>query len=142
MKVPSGIEKVSLSKSDMSFGPYPPLGFVPLFDAELGNGDYFGLYWPLGKENEEPIVCDMLHDEWALEPSFSSLEKFIEWLSLNDWKRGDEEVVDERLSTVIFTKAKLLYSGSDIESAIELLNKACINFPERSEEHTSELQSR
>lgn len=133
MKVPNGIEKVSLSKSDMSFGPYPPLGFVPLFDAELGNGDYFGLYWPLGKENEEPIVCDMLHDEWALEPSFSSLEKFIEWLSLNDWKRGDEEVVDERLSTVIFTKAKLLYSGSDIESAIELLNKACINFPEVSE---------
>jgi tetratricopeptide (TPR) repeat protein len=133
MKIPTGIEKVSLSKSDVPLGPYPSLGFVPLWDAELGNGDYFGLYWPLGKENEEPIVCDMLHDEWALEPRFSSLEKFIEWLELNDWERGDEEIVDDQLSTAIFNKAKTLYSSSDIEAAINLLNKACINFPEVSE---------
>ena len=133
MKIPNGIEKVSLSNSDVPLGPYPSLGFVPMWDAELGNGDYFGLYWPLGKENEEPIVCDMLHDEGALEPSFSSLGKFIEWLELNDWERGDKEVVDEQLSTSIFTKAKGLYSGSDINTAIELLNKACSNFPEVSD---------
>jgi hypothetical protein len=133
MKIPNGIEKVSISKSDAPLGPYPSLGFVPMWDAELGNGDYFGLFWPLGKENEEPIVCDMLHDERALEPSFSSLAKFIEWLELNDWERGDEEIIDDQLSTVIFTKAKALISGSDIEAAIDLLNKACSSFPEVSE---------
>lgn len=133
MKIPNGMEKVSLSKSDIPLGPYPTLGFVPLWDAELGNGDYFGLYWPLGKENEEPIVCDMLHDEWALEPCFSSLEKFIEWLELNDWERGDEEIVDDQFSAAIFTKAKALYSGLNVEAAIGLLNKACISFPEVSE---------
>jgi tetratricopeptide (TPR) repeat protein len=133
MKIPNGIEKVSVSEGDVPLGPYPSLGFLPLWDAELGNGDYFGLYWPLGKENEDPIVCDMLHDEWALEPSFSSLEKFIEWLEVNDWERGDEEIEDDQLSSSIFTKAKTLYSGSDVEAAIDLLNKACSNFPEVSE---------
>lgn len=133
MKSPIGLEKVSVSQGDIPFGPYPSLGFVPLLNAELGNGDYFGLYWPIGREREEPIVCDMLHDEWALKPCFSSLAKFIEWLDLNDGERGEEEVIDEQLSSVIFTKAKALYSGSDVGTAIKLLNKACGNFPEVSE---------
>ncbi len=133
MKTPNGIEKVSVSQGEVPLGPYPPLGFVPLWDAELGNGDYFGLYWPLGKENEEPVICDMLHDEWALKPGFSSLTKFVEWLELNDWERGDEEINDEQLSSVIFTKAKALYSGSDVKAAINLLNKACERLPEVSE---------
>lgn len=131
MKLPAGIEKVSLSTSDVPLEPYPSLGFVPLGEAELGNGDYFGLYWPLGRENAEPIVCDMIHDEWALEPSFSSLEKFIEWLELNDWQRGDNEVCDPQLSSIVFTQAKKLFA--EVEAAVELLHKACVSFPEVSE---------
>ena len=133
MKIPNGIEKVSWSKSDIPLGPYPTLGFVTLQDAALGNGDYFGLYWPLGRENQEPIVCDMFHDEWTLKPCFSNVEKFIEWLILNDWERGDEEIEDDQLSASIFTQAKALYSGSNVEAAIDLLNKACTSFPEVSE---------
>ena len=133
MKTPIGIEKVSLSPEDASLGPYPSLGFVPIYDAELGNGDYYGLYWPLGKENNDPFVCDMLHDEGRLEVSFSSLGKFIEWLDLNDWERGEEEVEDPESPSVMFNKAKSFYSGSDVQPAIELLTLACSNFPEISE---------
>jgi len=133
MKIPNGIEKLTVINSDIPLGPYPSLGFVPISDAQLGNGDYFGLYWPLGRENDDPIVCDMLHDEWALEPSFSCVDKFIQWLDLNDWQRGDEEINDQQLSSVIFSKAKVLYSSTDIDGAIELLNKACSNLPEVSE---------
>lgn len=90
MKIPSQVDNLSVSTRNTSLGAYPPLGFIPINDAELGNGDYYGLCWPLGKENEEPFICDMLHDEWKLEVSFSSLKKFIEWLELNDWERGEE----------------------------------------------------
>ncbi len=35
MKISTGIEKISLSAEDASLGPYPSLGFVPIYDAEL-----------------------------------------------------------------------------------------------------------
>jgi len=133
MKVPIVVNQLSISKSDVPLGPYPSLGFVPVSEAELGNGDYYGLYWPLGMEDSEPMVCDMLHDEWALKPSFSSVQKFIEWLALNDWERGEEEIEDEELSSALFFKAKALYAGSNVDSAIVLLKQACNNFPEASE---------
>lgn len=134
MKQPIELKKVSLPLSkDFALGPYPPVGFVHLWDAELGNGDYYGLYWPLGKENEEPVVCDMLHDEWRLELSFSSLSKFIEWLDANNWERGDIEIKDSKLASNLYERAKLLYSGSDVNLAINLLSEACNNFPEISE---------
>ncbi|EKR7173591.1 tetratricopeptide repeat-containing protein, partial [Escherichia coli] len=30
-------------------GPFPPNGFTVLTDAAYGNGDCFGLYWPIGQ---------------------------------------------------------------------------------------------
>lgn len=133
MKSPKQIEKLSVAEDEVPLGPYPPLGFVPVWDAELGNGDYYGLYWPLGKEDEEPIICDMYHDEGSLKPAFTSVDKFIEWLEINDWERGEKEVVDPELPSILFNQAKSLYSSSDIESAITLLKQACSNFPEVSE---------
>ncbi len=133
MKSPKQIDKVSIETSNVSLGPYPPLGFIPMHDAELGNGDYYGLYWSLGREKEEPVVCDMLHDEWSLEPSFSTLDKFIEWLEINDWERGDEEITDDNFSPYLFYQAKSLLSGKDIEAAIEFLQRACHGFPDVSE---------
>ncbi|MCV5792002.1 tetratricopeptide repeat-containing protein, partial [Escherichia coli] len=38
-------------------GPFPPNGFTVLTDAAYGNGDCFGLYWPIGQEHKLPIVC-------------------------------------------------------------------------------------
>jgi tetratricopeptide (TPR) repeat protein len=50
---------------------FPPLGFFPFGD--IGNGDYFGLYWPLGQEDAPPIVACSSHDAFALIPEYGSL---------------------------------------------------------------------
>ena len=52
---------------------YPPLGFLPWNILEVGNGDVYGYYWPIGKEEEAPIVCATEHDAWSLIPESSTL---------------------------------------------------------------------
>lgn len=59
-------------------GPYPPKGFVAIKNSEDDVGDCVGLYWPLGRESTEPLVCTTTYDAYSLEPLFSSLEKFIQ----------------------------------------------------------------
>jgi len=56
---------------------YPPPGYLPWNVLEVGNGDTYGYYWPIGKENDPPIVCTIMHDAWALVPLNSSLGGFI-----------------------------------------------------------------
>ena len=57
---------------------YPLPGFFPIISLfEVGNGDLTGFYWPIGKEDQEPILCDTYHDNWSLEPQASSLEGLI-----------------------------------------------------------------
>lgn len=133
MKSPVNIDQLSLHSIEYSLGPYPPLGFVPVSEAELGNGDYYGLYWPLGNENEEPVVCDMLHDEWSLELSFSSSKKFVEYLELNDWGRGENEIQDENFAPYLYLKAKKSLSENNVEDAIHYLRLAVESFPENCE---------
>lgn len=133
MKLPNNMDKISIMKDDAPLGPYPPLGFIPFWEAELGNGDYFGLYWPLGKEDSEPIICDMSHDNWTLIPSFSSLNKFIEWAEPNDWMRDGGEIDDVTFSPNLISKAKSMISANRLEEAIILIEKACKSLPEVSE---------
>lgn len=55
---------------------YPPPGFCgDLF--EVGNGDSTGFYWPIGREDGEPLLCDIYHDESSAEPVASSLEGLL-----------------------------------------------------------------
>ena len=130
MKAPSQIKALSLAGADVGTGGiYPPLGFHPVWDAELGNGDYFGLYWPYGRENCEPIVCDMLHDEWSIEVAFSSVAVFLEWLAVNDHERGDVEVEDPGSISRRFRRAKSLL-GNEPEAAVSALREICEAFPE------------
>jgi hypothetical protein len=119
MKKPANIDKLFLHSVEYALGPYPPLGFIPVSEAELGNGNYYGLYWPLGRENDEPLVCDMLHDEGRLILSFSSTDKFIECLERNDWDRGDNGVDDENFTPSYYQKAKFCLSNNSIEEAIK-----------------------
>lgn len=56
---------------------YPPLGFLPWSLFEVGNGDVYGYYWPIGREDSPPIVCETYHDGWELEPIASSLEGLL-----------------------------------------------------------------
>src|SRR5687768_17285823 len=94
MKKPLAADRLSLMPDGISRGPYPPSGFLAVWDADLGNGDYFGLYWPLGREQEEPMVCDMAHDSWSMIPCFSNANTFANWLEANDHERGDCEPED------------------------------------------------
>lgn len=51
-----------------------PHGYLDTQMFAVGNGDSCGLYWPIGKENSEPLLCDIYHDNSALIPQASSLE--------------------------------------------------------------------
>ena len=55
---------------------FPPVGFVELSEwlgGDMGNGDYFGLYWPIGREDEVPLIARSSHDCQAVIPIASSL---------------------------------------------------------------------
>lgn len=133
MKSPKGIDALSIAGNELrSGGAYPPLGFKPVWNAELGNGDYFGFYWPYGQEDQDPVVCDMLHDEAGLQVSFSSVPIFLEWLKLNDWVRGDNIVDDPRLVSTRFQVARRLIKEQPHEAITEL-EAICSDFPECSE---------
>lgn len=51
---------------------YPPIGFFPFYG--IGNGDYHGFYWPIGREDGPPIVAFTSHDAGSLIPEHSSIE--------------------------------------------------------------------
>src|SRR5688500_9183108 len=53
---------------------YPPPGYLPWNRLDVGNGDTYGFYWPIGRESSPPIVCTLVHDAWELFPLASSLE--------------------------------------------------------------------
>ncbi|SFW39317.1 hypothetical protein [Cellulophaga fucicola] len=132
MKLPKRIKEVSID-TEIQVGVYPPNGFLQFYEAGLGNGDYFGLYWEFGKENEEPIVCEMIHDEGIIKPSFSSLDKFLEWYTLNDFDYGDEEIDDEKLVYNYLEKGNQCLQQNNVEKAIEFYKASTESFGELSE---------
>lgn len=50
---------------------YPPVGFFPF--AGTGNGDYHGFYWPIGREDDAPLVAYSSHDAYALIPEYGDM---------------------------------------------------------------------
>ncbi|MED5613487.1 tetratricopeptide repeat protein [Janthinobacterium sp. P210005] len=77
MLLPAQLAHISAEQDWQHTTAYPPLGFTPFSEGALGNGDTFGLYWPIGREASEPIVVETWHDEWRLQPNFSSLAAFL-----------------------------------------------------------------
>lgn len=83
-------------KFDTGWGggtPYPPPGYLPWDRLEVGNGDTYGFYWPIGRENDPPLVCTLMHDSFEIYPLATSLEAAVrlhvtagmecdEWLEL------------------------------------------------------------
>ncbi len=133
MKAPAEINALSLAEADAgSGGAYPSLGFRAVWDAELGNGDFFGLYWPYGREDRDPIVCDMLHDEWSLVVAFSNVRSFVKWVELNDGCRGEQTVEDPGFVGRRFQDVKPLLQAQP-EAAISALQQICEDFPESAE---------
>lgn len=115
---------------DVARGPYPPQGFVSIAEGALGNGDCFGLYWPLGREGDAPFVCEMFHDEGRMELRHSSVQVFSRWLELNEGEYGEHEVEDPGSPSERLEQARAQVLAAEVEQAIELLRAACTAFPE------------
>jgi hypothetical protein len=92
MKLPAAYRSVTLDV-EARHVPYPPLGFYSIAEHELGNGDCFGLYWPIGREDHEPIVAETFHDEWSIQPHFSSLDRFL--AAVNHTEEQPERIHDQ-----------------------------------------------
>ncbi|WP_425615099.1 hypothetical protein NA78x_004990 [Anatilimnocola sp. NA78] len=75
---------------------YPPNGFLPFLD--LGTGDYFGYYWPLGKESEEPLVAFSSHYAHSLIPEYSNLSNAAKCKLAKGASRNDHEFRDVLLA--------------------------------------------
>ncbi|TBU92792.1 hypothetical protein [Phytopseudomonas dryadis] len=66
LKLPDRVAEISLD-SVCTPGSMP--GFVPFAEHALGNGDSYGLYWPVGQEGCAPLVAETYHDEGRLVPN-------------------------------------------------------------------------
>ncbi len=85
---------------------YPPFGFVAfpdLLDCEnfvegdIGQGDYNGFYWPIGREEQPPLVAKTAHHNFGMIPIASSLEKYQEldaWAK-EEYGRADDDHDDD-----------------------------------------------
>lgn len=74
---------------------YPPPGYLPFDVLAVGNGDTYGFYWPVGKENSPPFVVTTMHDGWFVFPVASSFERAIRLLYACQFGRDEEDDADE-----------------------------------------------
>jgi tetratricopeptide (TPR) repeat protein len=134
MKLPSQIESVSFYPGLFNDRPclYPPPGFQGFAEAELGNGDCFGLYWPVGKEEVEPIVAEMWHDEWTLQPAFSCLSAFLSAYEKNEreWPEQPSIAEDPRSPVALFEAARTHLRTQQVDAAVAQLETAITVLPE------------
>ncbi len=137
MQLPANLQLISLDKDWQHGQSYPPLGFMPFSESALGNGDSFGLYWPIGREAMEPIVVETWHDEWRIQPHFSSLAAFLKAHAQLDQDDEDSGYVDTPALAddpasprAAFLAAKELIARQDSAAAIALLEAALAILPE------------
>ena len=139
MKLPFSYKAVSLSGSAIN-GTYPPLGFYPFAEHQLGNGDTFGLYWPIGHEDSEPIVAETYHDEWSIQPHFSTLDRFLEASARSEEADEDEQFIgtptvfeDPQSPAACLKAAREHLKSQNVTSAIALLESSVSVLPEYTE---------
>jgi tetratricopeptide (TPR) repeat protein len=136
MKLPPRTDRITLDHAFEAPDFYPPLGFYPFAEHELGNGDTFGLYWPFGREQEEPIVAELRHDEWRLAPMYSKLDVFLgvaEPLEEEDYPEPPSLERDPRSPFACFAGAKEELRAQRVEAAVALLERAVGVLPEYTE---------
>lgn len=90
MKLPEKIASVTPCW-DRFKSAYPPLGFYPIAERQLGNGDTYGLYWPIGYEDRDPIVAETVHDSWQVCPRYSCLDTFLDDADNYESRFGDDD---------------------------------------------------
>jgi hypothetical protein len=144
---------------------YPPVGFLEWQIGQVGNGDCYGYYWPVGREDDDPVVALMSHDCGALNPVASSIEALARLGTCRDvtalLTRGDfpadeedgeddaEEVdgreelpdvqgrlrLDDRSPYLNVANADLALSRNDTNTAESLYLKAVEVLPEYTAAH-------
>lgn len=139
MKLPAAYKSVTLDVESQG-GPYPALGFCRIAEHELGNGDCFGLYWPIGREDQEPIVVETFHDEGSLRPHFSSLDRFLAAAKRTEEDSDDDAIIgtpsfhDDPLSpAACLDAARSHLKSQNAEAAIGCLETAVSVLPEYTE---------
>ncbi len=132
MLLPARLAHISTDKEWRHDTPYPPLGFTPFSEGALGNGDTFGLYWPIGGEACEPIVVETWHDERRIQPHFSSLAAFLRaHAAAEDDYVGAPSLDDDPASPrAAFLEAREQIAQRTPEAAIALLEGTLAIVPE------------
>jgi tetratricopeptide (TPR) repeat protein len=137
---------------------YPPVGFLPWPFGQVGNGDAYGYYWPVGREDGDPVVALMSHDYGALNPIASSIEALARLgtsrevtalLTTGELSAGEEDEEDEtqapdvanrlplddRSPYLLVGNADLALSQNDPGRAESLYLKAVETLPEYTAAH-------
>lgn len=132
MQLPANLVPISVEQDWQHTTAYPPLGFTPFAEGALGNGDTFGLYWPIGREAAEPIVVETWHDEWRLQPHFSSLAAFLQaYATAEDEYVATPSPADDPASPrAAYLEAKEWIAQRKPDAAIALLEAALAILPE------------
>ncbi|WP_219114122.1 tetratricopeptide repeat protein [Janthinobacterium sp. UMAB-56] len=132
MQRPANFAHISAEQDWQHTAAYPPLGFTPFSEGALGNGDTFGLYWPIGREAFEPIVVETWHDEWRIQPHFSSLAAFLQaHAAAEDEYIATPSLDDDPASPrAAFLAAKEWIAQRNPDAAIALLEAALAILPE------------
>ena len=132
MQLSASLAHISAEQDWQHTTAYPPLGFTPFAEGALGNGDTFGLYWPISREASEPIVVETWHDEWRIQPHFSSLTAFLQaYSAAEDEYVGTPSLTDDPASPrAAFLEAKEQIAQRKPDVAIALLEAALAIVPE------------
>jgi hypothetical protein len=133
MKLPANLDRVTLYKDVNPCYPYPPSTFLPFWEHELGNGDMFGLYWPIGREANTPLVIEMWHDSWSMAPHFSSFDRFLECsknVPSNSIVPTPSLAQDPNSPMALFAAASESLKANDATATISHLESATAILPE------------
>ena len=144
MKLPERISEITLHNIYSDAGGFPyPLGFHPFTECASDEGDVLGLYWPVGMEDQPPLVAARWHDSWEITPIYSSLEQFLnEWAMVRkneDWDvwrdvvLGSPKISTSPLSPFnLYSNAQKAIEQDEPHVAITALVKALTALPEYS----------
>src|SRR5258708_25376910 len=101
---------------------YPPPGFLPIGLFEPGDGDKHSFYWPVGREEDEPLLCETYHDSQTIEPHAYNLEGLVKLKILSGWYKPDDLDYKEAVSIARQLSIKLPNpSASAAPSPFEML---------------------
>lgn len=134
MKLPTNLVEITVRQPSRP-GAYPPLGLLPISGYELGNGDYYSLYWPITRESADPIVAEVQHDDGRFQPSFSSLHAFLSCTKNSGDSWVDAPTIDQDPTSpyALVKAARGHIANQDTHAAIRALEKAIASVPEYGE---------